>query len=59
MGSCPHCDFTGEANVEELVNHDGEFEDFYRGQLVCPDCDAILGGIQSYAMKADSDDELF
>jgi len=59
MGECPHCGFTGEAAVEELGNHDGDLEQFYRGQLVCPECDAILGGLQSYAMKADTDETFF
>lgn len=59
MGSCPHCDFTGKADVEQLDGHGGDHERFYRGQLVCPNCDAILGGVQSYGMKADTDDQLF
>lgn len=59
MGSCPHCDFSGKAELEEIGSHEGDLEQFYRGQLVCPSCDAILGGVQSYSMKADTDDQLF
>jgi hypothetical protein len=59
MGTCPHCGFEGEATVEELGSHEGETEQFYRGQLVCPDCDAILGGVQSYGMQAPEDDGVF
>jgi hypothetical protein len=59
MGTCPHCGFEGEASVEELAAHDGDDEQFYRGQLVCPDCDVILGGLQSYGMRADADGAFF
>ncbi len=59
MGSCPHCEFTGKADVEELSSHNGENDQFYRGQLVCPDCSTILGAVQSYGIEGGTDDGVF
>lgn len=54
MGNCPHCEFTGNAHIEWIQEPDyetptGAFSgsDTAIGQMVCPDCDTILGGVYS------------
>lgn len=44
MGRCPHCDATVDAAFELIgERHVSDVKDA-RFQLVCPNCDAILGG---------------
>jgi hypothetical protein len=44
MGRCPHCDATVEAEFELIGQRAGASVTDARFQLVCPSCDAILGG---------------
>lgn len=51
MGKCPHCGFTGTAEIEQISHEDNNVYSQQTGQLVCPSCDAILGGTQSFSYK--------
>lgn len=44
MGRCPHCDATVEAEFELIGQRAAADITDARFQLVCPSCDAILGG---------------
>jgi len=44
MGRCPHCDATVEAEFELIGERTGSQVTDAQFQLICPSCDAILGG---------------
>ncbi|MFB6183953.1 MAG: hypothetical protein ABEI96_05305 [Haloarculaceae archaeon] len=44
MGRCPHCEQTVDAQFEFLGKRSGSDSSDAKFQVVCPNCDCILGG---------------